>query len=92
MAVSMAKIKRICWPPWAEQDPDLICISGDLIDENKSPEGAWMLLAAIGRAYPCFYVSGNHEFRTENLEELRSTIASYGVTLLAGGSGFVYDK
>ena len=68
----------------AEQDPDLICISGDLIDENKSPEGAWMLLAAVGRAYPCFYVSGNHEFRTENLEELRSTIASYGVTLLAG--------
>ena len=68
----------------SDQEPDIVCIAGDLIDENNAQEGAWTLLAAIGKTYPCFYASGNHEFQAENMEQLRTTIASYGVTPLAG--------
>jgi len=76
----------------AEQQPDLICLSGDIIDDKNSPEGAWELLSAIGEEYPCYYASGNHEFRTEQIELLKEKIRSYGVEVLEGAGKFAEIK
>lgn len=67
-----------------EQSPDIICISGDLLDEKRDPENSWELLKAVGEDYPCYYVSGNHEFRQGDIQAIKEKISSYGVKVLEG--------
>ena len=66
------------------ESPDLILLSGDIADDETPDDGTKQLLAAIGRKYPCFYVTGNHEFWRDETESLKEMIASYGVTVLSG--------
>ncbi len=67
-----------------QQNPDLILLSGDIADDVVPHEGTELLLAAIGRNYPCYYVTGNHEFWTNDIDSVEKMIASYGVTVLKG--------
>jgi hypothetical protein len=69
-----------------DAQPDLIVITGDLIDEKEdySKEGliAENLISAITRIAPVMYVTGNHEWATDHLDELLEMMKSYGVTVL----------
>ncbi|MDO4733225.1 MAG: metallophosphoesterase, partial [Bacillota bacterium] len=67
-----------------EQQPDLICLSGDIIDDKKPPEGARCLFSAIGKQYPCYYTSGNHEARSGQIRLLKEEIRNYGLQVLEG--------
>ncbi len=51
-----------------EQKPDAVLLCGDIFDEHGEYENAEMLLQALGKKYPCFYVSGNHEYGIETEE------------------------
>lgn len=42
--------------------PDVVLIPGDLIDENMSLNSVKQLLHGLTK-WPCFYVSGNHEYK-----------------------------
>ena len=46
--------------------------------------GTELLLEAVAGEYPCFYVTGNHEFWAEDTEEILEMFRRYGVTVLAG--------
>lgn len=65
-------------------NPDIILLSGDIADDKVSHDGTKMLLSAIGSKYPCYYVSGNHEFWTNKIESVKEMISSYGITVLSG--------
>lgn len=67
-----------------EQSPDIILLSGDIADDEAPIEGTELLLAAIGEKYPCYYVTGNHEFWGKDVEEVKDLFRSYGVTVLEG--------
>ena len=67
-----------------EQNPDVILIVGDLFDRSRSTERAESLLRGIGEKYTCFYTTGNHEYRTDRAEELKTLVRTYGVTVLDG--------
>lgn len=67
-----------------EQAPDLILLSGDIADDKVPMEGTELLLEAIGEEYPCFYVTGNHEFLSGRAEEIKNMFRDYGVTVLEG--------
>ena len=67
-----------------EQQPDVILLAGDIVDDKKPVRGAELLLSAIGHNYPCFYVTGNHEFYTRRADEIKDYIRSFGVTVLEG--------
>ncbi len=67
-----------------EQAPDLILLSGDIADDETPIEGTKLLLTVIGREYPCFYVTGNHEFWSGEVESIKELFRSYGVTVLEG--------
>ena len=43
--------------------PDIVCMTGDIIDERKNFANALALADGIAHLYPCYYVYGNHEFR-----------------------------
>lgn len=66
------------------QEPDLVLLGGDIIDDELPRENAKEFLAAISEQYPCFYVSGNHEIRTREIDSIKKLIRSYGITVLEG--------
>ncbi len=66
--------------------PDAVLLVGDIADDKVSHEGTKRLLLAIGKKYPCFYVSGNHEYWSGEEGKIKEMIASYGVTVLEGES------
>jgi len=63
--------------------PDLIAITGDLIDSRRTDIG--IALAFAERAMqiaPCYYVTGNHEARISAYEDLKTGLESCGVIVL----------
>lgn len=64
--------------------PDLVCLVGDIFDDEASHQGTIDLLDGLADRYPCFYVTGNHEHWSEEVWVLKALMISYGVTVLAG--------
>lgn len=69
-----------------QEEPDLVVLVGDIVDDKLSDAGARILLEMIGQEYPCYYVSGNHEYWSGKIEDIKAMIASYKVTVLEGES------
>ena len=66
-----------------EADPDIIAITGDLIDSrNTNVEIALQFAQEAMKIAPCYYVSGNHEARVNEYEELKTGLKSAGVIIL----------
>lgn len=67
-------------------DPDLILLAGDIVDDQVPLVGTREFLAGIGELTSplCFYVTGNHEQRTGNLDAIKKMFTSHGVTVLSG--------
>jgi predicted MPP superfamily phosphohydrolase len=66
------------------QNPDIILLVGDIADDEVPHDGTRQLLSVIGNEYPCYYVSGNHEYWSDEADAIKKMISSYGVTVLAG--------
>lgn len=71
-----------------EQQPDIIVITGDLINrssdgvESGQAEAVQPLLAAFSNIAPCYFVSGNHEWASGEITELKAVLEQTGVTYL----------
>lgn len=72
-------IKRI-----DEQNPDLILMSGDIMDDDLPDLGVIELLESIANKYPCYYVTGNHEFWSSRVDEQKDIFRAYGTIVLEG--------
>lgn len=65
--------------------PDIIAITGDLIDSRRTNVAVALQFARDAmKIAPCYYVTGNHELRDEALEELLQGLEDAGVTVLRG--------
>lgn len=67
------------------QKPDLVLMAGDMADDVLPDIRVAELLAGIANQYPCYYVTGNHEFWSGRVEEQKELFRSHGVTVLEGG-------
>lgn len=67
--------------------PDLVLLGGDIFDDDPSldEENAWCMVRALAEAWPTFYVTGNHEYLSGRVGEIKARMAVCGVTVLAGG-------
>lgn len=65
------------------EQPDLICICGDLFDEKTDLSMLEPLLSGLSAIAPTFYVTGNHEWQVEGLREILKKMGECGVTVLA---------
>lgn len=67
-----------------EADPDLVFLTGDIFDENIPDENTEMLLAGISDRYPCYFVTGNHEYigSSEIMKKRRQLLQDHNVTWL----------
>ena len=71
-----------------ETEPDIIAITGDLFDSEKSgtqDESIHFVSQAVNIA-PCYYVTGNHEARFRNWDELKELLKNMGVIVLDDSS------
>ncbi|HCS74500.1 MAG TPA: phosphoesterase [Clostridiales bacterium] len=68
-----------------EEKPDIIAITGDLIDSsNINVEVALNLVKGLVEIAPCYYVTGNHESWLDNgvYQILEDRLTEYGVVIL----------
>ena len=63
-------------------DPDIIAVTGDLIDSDDQGEAAREILGALAPIAPTYYVTGNHEWDSGGLDELWGILDECGVTEL----------
>lgn len=71
------------------QKPDLVVLVGDIVDDVLPEENAWTTVEALAGKCPCFYVTGNHEWWTGEIERICAQMTSCGVTVLRGDGGEV---
>ena len=68
----------------SECQPDMIAITGDLIDANHTDiETALAFANEAVKIAPTYYVSGNHEARCSEYDTLKTGLESAGVIVLA---------
>ena len=66
-----------------DAQPDLIAITGDLIDSRHTDVAAALqFIREAVKLAPCYYVTGNHEARVFEYEELKAGMELEGVTVL----------
>lgn len=72
--------------------PDLVVMTGDILD-NRAPNGeCFRFLKKIASIYPCYYVSGNHEVYTHLVDAIKEKLVSYGIKVLEGETAEVEVK
>lgn len=66
-----------------QTEPDMIAITGDLIDSRRTDvEIALNFVREAVKIAPCYYVTGNHEARVEAYAGLKAGMEAAGVTVL----------
>ena len=68
----------------AETEPDIIVITGDLIDSDTQLDMVLPLAEGLSAIAPVYYVTGNHEWDSVNIRELFEILERGGVTTLRG--------
>ena len=69
-----------------KQNPDIVLLGGDIFDDKIPDENTELFLAGISGKYPCYYVTGNHEYWSRRVDEMLDTLRKYNVTILDGKS------
>ena len=65
-------------------DPDLIVITGDLIDSNRyNLDQSLELVRNIKDISPIYYVTGNHEIATNDADNIKTSLMDLGVKVLS---------
>lgn len=68
-----------------KQSPDIIALTGDIIDSWKTDVAvAESFVKEVVKIAPVYYVTGNHEPRIDESEELFALMKNCGVALLRG--------
>ncbi len=73
------------------EDPDLILLGGDIFDDDLPDGNAAVFLRSIGGKYPCWYVTGNHEYwsGSGSFAKKMAILAECGITRLSGEAAAV---
>lgn len=66
------------------QDPDAVALVGDIVDDVLPEENAWTTVSALAEEWPCFYVTGNHEWWSGEAERICDQMEALGVHVLRG--------
>lgn len=68
----------------AAEIPDAVLLTGDIVDDVLPEENAWTAISALAAEYPCYYVTGNHEWWSGEAERICEQMEDLGVTVLRG--------
>lgn len=65
-------------------NPDVVLLGGDIFDDQIDYEESEETIAILSKKYKCYYVTGNHEYWSKDVDNIKSIIRSYGITVLEG--------
>ena len=66
-------------------NPDIIVFTGDLLDRKAPKEkyiNSFILLKELSKIFPIYFTTGNHEYKSHSLEEVKKKLTSFGVHVL----------
>ena len=66
----------------AAQKPDVVLLAGDIYDDDMPWDASDELVQALAQRWPCFYVTGNHEYWTNRSAEICRRVEAAGVIVL----------
>ncbi len=68
------------------QAPHIILLGGDIFDDDLLDDNTVTVLQSIGNRYPCYYVTGNHEYWSgkENFTKKMAALEKSGIRRLSG--------
>ncbi len=68
------------------QNPDLILLGGDIFDDDIEDTNTALFLSGIAGRYPCYYVTGNHEYWSgaERYAQKMEILRKYNVCIISG--------
>ena len=66
------------------EEVDAVALVGDIVDDKLPEENAWATVSLLSARYPCYYVTGNHEWRGGEAERICEQMEELGVTVLRG--------
>ncbi|HWR23416.1 MAG TPA: metallophosphoesterase [Feifaniaceae bacterium] len=75
-----------------EAGTDLVLLVGDIIEDSLPWENGLTTVREFSRKFPCYYVSGNHEYRTGDIEGVKAKLRARNVTVLEGTAARVRVK
>lgn len=67
----------------ANARPDVIFITGDLIDQESQYERLGVLMDGLTAIAPTYYVTGNHEWAVRKVPELKTLLREHNVQVLS---------
>lgn len=66
------------------QNPDIVLLGGDICDDKIPNDNTEAFLRGIADRYPCFYVTGNHEYWSNDIDTILNLFQTYQVQILSG--------
>lgn len=62
--------------------PDAVLLVGDIFDDVIPWDDSEALVRSLAQRWPCYYVTGNHEYWSNRVDEICQIITEAGVTVL----------
>ena len=66
------------------EKPDIVLLGGDIFDDEIPDENTKVFLTAIAKDYPCYYVTGNHEYWSMRSDEMLAWLDEHGIKDIGG--------
>lgn len=67
-----------------KESPDIVMLGGDFFDDVLDDDNAKITAEYLVSKYPCYYVTGNHEFWSHRQDEMKDYLKGIGVHVLEG--------
>ena len=67
-----------------KQNPDIVLLGGDIFDDKVPHKNAELTVKQLAEKYPCYYVTGNHEYWSREVGAILDIIEGYGIKVLSG--------
>ncbi len=65
-------------------NPDAVLLVGDIFDDRFDDSNTKTFIRGIASDFPCYCVTGNHEFWSDRVFEMKDWLRESGVTVLEG--------
>lgn len=66
----------------ADEKPDAVLLVGDIYDDGLAWDASDTLVNALAERWPTYYVSGNHEYWTNRIDEVYRRVEAAGAVVL----------
>lgn len=69
-----------------QQNPQVVLLLGDIFDQRGISEHSTELVRVLAEQFECYFIPGNHEYKSGELGEIQSILQRANVPILAGKS------